>query len=110
MRSKPRTVESVREEVFSAIAEVGTVARAAHDPSRIMAADRPEGLFVEVTDRSALREAAASALTVYGGAGSFSDVGTAESHHAVTNLAVTDGRVLGRRERRRAVQSEKRGE
>lgn len=81
------------------------MARAEDDASRIMAADR-----LEVTDRSALREAAASALTVYGGAGSFSGVGTAESHHTVTNLAVADERVLGRGEPRRAVQSEQRGE
>lgn len=89
MSSKPKTMESVRDEILSAIAEVRAVARSEHDEQRTNTADWLVGLFVDVTDVHSLREAAASALSLYGGAGSFSDVGTAESHHAVSQLADT---------------------
>ena len=80
------TVECVRAEIISAIVEVRTVARSEHDERRHHAADWLDGLFVDATDAHSLREAAASALSLYGGAGSFADVGTAESAHAVDNL------------------------
>ena len=81
------TVESVRAEIISAIAEVRSVAHAEHDESRQTTADWLDALFADVTDARGLREGAADALSLYGGNGSFSDVGTAESHHAITNLA-----------------------
>jgi uncharacterized protein DUF6966 len=87
MSSKPKTMESVRGEILSAIAMVRAVARSENDGQRTNTADWLDGLFVDVTDVHSLREAAARALSLYGGAGSFSDVGTAESHHAVTQLA-----------------------
>jgi hypothetical protein len=86
MRNDPGTVESVRAEIFSAIAEVRTVARSEHDEPRNQTADWLDAQFGGVADARGLREAAASALALYGGAGSFSDVGTAESDHAVTQL------------------------
>ena len=86
--SKRTTVESVRAEIIAAIEEVRSVAQAEHDESRTMTADWLDAQFSGVTDARGLRGAAASALALYGGAGSFSDVGTAESHHAVSNLAV----------------------
>lgn len=73
------TVESVRAEIISAIAEVRTVAQAEHDESRQMTADWLDAQFVDVTDARALRGSAAEALSLYGGNGSFSDVWTAES-------------------------------
>lgn len=88
MSGQPKTLEVVRDEVSSAIAEVRTVARSEHDEQRNRTADWLDEQFVDVTDGRGLREAAANALNLYGGAGSFSDVGTAESHHAVTQLAV----------------------
>ena len=93
MSSDRRAVEPVREEILSAVAEVRAVACAENDESRTRTADWLDWLFVNVADARSLREAAASALALYGGAGSFSDVGTAESHHAITNLAVALRRV-----------------
>ena len=87
MNNKPKTVESVRAEIITAIAEVRTVAQTEHDESRKMTADCLDAQFADVTDARDLREAAADALSLYGGNGSFSDVGTAESHQAITNLA-----------------------
>ncbi|WP_104044041.1 hypothetical protein [Arthrobacter sp. ZGTC412] len=86
MTNQPKTVEAVRDEIISAIAEVRAVARSEHDEQRNRTADWLDALFVGVTDAGALRAAAADALSLYGGNGSFSDVGTAESHHAVTQL------------------------
>lgn len=80
MGKKPRTVEAVRNEIVSAIAEVRAVARAEHDESRQVTADYLD------TNARALRAAAADAQVLYGGAGSFSDVGTAESARAVDGL------------------------
>jgi hypothetical protein len=88
MSSQPTTVEAVRDEIISAIVDVRTVARSERDEQRNKTADWLDEQFIDVTDGRGLREAAANALTLYGGAGSFSDVGTAESHHAVTQLAV----------------------
>jgi hypothetical protein len=85
--NKPKTIEAVRDDVVSAIAEVRAVARAERDDRRNHTADWLDRLFVGVMDANGLREAAAEALTLYGGMGSFSDVGTAESARVVDNLA-----------------------
>lgn len=87
MTNKPKTIEAVRDDIISAIAEVRAVARAERDDRRNHAADWLDGLFVGVTDARGLREAAAEALALYGGLGSFSDVGTAESARVVDKLA-----------------------
>lgn len=87
IRRRP-TIEAVRAEIVAAIAEVRSVARSEHDEQRNHAADWLDALFFDVTDRRGLREAAATALTLYGGWGSFSDVGTSESANAVDRLAV----------------------
>lgn len=81
------TVETVRDEIISAIAEVRSVARAEHDQRRNHTADWLDEQFTGVTDPRTLRTAAAKALTLYGGWGSFSDVGTADSARAVDRLA-----------------------
>lgn len=86
MGKKPRTVEAVRNEIVSAIAEVRAVARAEHDESRQVTADYLDSQFAGITNARALRAAAADAQVLYGGAGSFSDVGTAESARAVDGL------------------------
>jgi hypothetical protein len=55
------------------------VAGSEHDESRKMTADYLDAQVAGTTDARALRAAAAGALSLYGGNGSFSDVGTAES-------------------------------
>lgn len=80
------TVDSVRADIISAIAEVRAVAQAEHDEQRTRTADYLDQRFADVTDRQGLRDAADGALSLYGGAGSFADVGTAESARAVVNL------------------------
>ncbi|MDQ0661590.1 hypothetical protein QFZ35_000088 [Arthrobacter ulcerisalmonis] len=86
MGSERITVESVRDDIISAIAEVRSVARAEHDEGRNQTADWLDVLFAGVNDAHGLREAAAEASTLYGGWGSFADVGTAESERVVSNL------------------------
>lgn len=87
-------MEAARDEIAGAISEVRAVARAENDESRQMAADYLDAQFAGITDARALREAAANAQALYGGAGSFSDVGSAESARAVGNLwhALQSGR------------------
>jgi hypothetical protein len=87
MSSKRWAVEAVRDDILSAIAEVRTVARSESDKQRSHATDWLHELFIGVSDRRGLRSSAAKALSLYGGAGSFSDVGTTESAHAVDRLA-----------------------
>lgn len=86
MMSKSLNVDAHRNEILSAIAEVRTVARSQHDEPRTHSADWLDELFIDATDEQTLRKAAASALTLYGGNGSFADVGDAESAHAVDRL------------------------
>jgi hypothetical protein len=62
------------------------VAGSEHDESRKMTADYLDAQVAGTTDARALRAAAAGALSLYGGNGSFSDVGTAESARAVEGL------------------------
>lgn len=87
MSSKRWAVEAVRDEILSAIEEVHAVAHSESDRQRSRAADWLHELFIGVADRRGLRATAAKALSLYGGTGSFSDVGTAESTHAVDRLA-----------------------
>lgn len=61
------TVEFVRAEIISAIAEVRSVAQAEHDESRQMTADWLDAQLADVTDARGLREAAADGLSLYGG-------------------------------------------
>jgi hypothetical protein len=86
-KSRRATVESVQNDVAAAIADVRSVARSEGDSRRSQVADWLEGLFLDATDRRELHVAAATALGLYGGMGSFSDVGTAASAHAVDELA-----------------------
>lgn len=86
MGKKPRTVEAFRAEIVSAVAEVRAVARAEHDESRQMTADYLDAEFAGITDARSLRAAAADVQVLYGGAGSFSDVGAAESARAGDGL------------------------
>jgi hypothetical protein len=86
MGSKRRTVEAVKAEILAAIEQVRTVARAEQDEQRKHAADWLGEQFTDVADRSGLREAASNGLRLYGGMGSFADVGTAESAQAVDSL------------------------
>ncbi|PPG49038.1 hypothetical protein C5C24_14040 [Rathayibacter sp. AY2B3] len=81
-----RTTAAVLAEITAAVAEVRDVARAQDDTSRTRAADWLDGLFAGVTTHRDLRAAAAEALGLWGGAGSFSDVGSAEADHAVGRL------------------------
>jgi len=88
MSRKPRTIETVRDEVVAATAELRAVARREQDKPRNQAADWLDGQFAGITDRRALREAASNALgSLYrGGMGSFQDVGTEASSQAVKRL------------------------
>lgn len=88
MGNHQRTVNAVRAEITSAIAEVRSVAQLEHDAQRQRTADWLDKQFMDVTDAHTLRSAAADALSFYGGNGSFSDVGTAESAHAIDQLAI----------------------
>lgn len=76
----------LRDEILASIAGVRSVARAEDDTARESAAGWLDGLFADVTTRRELRTAAHQALTLWGGAGSFSDVGTPESAAAVDRL------------------------
>jgi len=87
MSSRGLSVEAVRDDIIAAVAEVRAVAKAEHDERRNHTADWLDGLFGCPLNGEDLREAAAEALTLYAGAGSFADVGTAESARAVDKLA-----------------------
>jgi hypothetical protein len=86
MNRKRETVESVHSDVVAAVARVRAVAQAERDEPRVHAADWLDDLFVDIRGERHLREAAAEAVTLYGGMASFSDTGTAESTFAVTQL------------------------
>jgi hypothetical protein len=87
MSSKPHTVDAVRTEIVSVIAEVCAAARLGQDEQRAHTADWLDELFAGVSDRCGLREASAQGLTLYrGGMGSFRDVGYAAAGHAVDRL------------------------
>jgi hypothetical protein len=81
--------EAIRDDTIAAVADLRAVARIEHDERRNHTADWLDGLFADVIDASGLREAAAEALTLFGGAGSFADVGSAESARVVDKLAGT---------------------
>ena len=83
------TVDEVRREIISAIAELRVVARSEEDGPRDQASDWLEQLFAGIEDQQALRRASAQALGLYrGGMGSFQDVGSAGSSEAVGRLRV----------------------
>lgn len=88
MSSKRRTIEAVRQEIISAIAEVRSVAQSEQDKQRAYAADWLDEQFAGVMDRRVLRASASDALgSLYrGGMGSFQDVGTEASSRAVKRL------------------------
>jgi hypothetical protein len=86
MSFKRHTVEAVKDEILAAIEQVRAVARSEHDGQRKLAADWLGEQFTDVTDRRGLREAASNGLRLYGGMGSFADVGTAESAEAANRL------------------------
>ncbi|PPG91868.1 hypothetical protein C5C39_05890 [Rathayibacter sp. AY1F3] len=81
-----RTIPAVLAEITAAVAEVRDVARSQQDGARARVADRLDEMFAGATTRREVRAAAADALGLWGGAGSFSDVGSAEADHAVTRL------------------------
>ncbi len=97
MNSRRSTVDAVRNDILDAIAEVRTVARSEHDEQRSSTADWVDEQFIDMPDAHALRAAAANALTPDDGMGSFADVGTAASAHAVDKLAdaLRHARILG---------------
>lgn len=89
MNNERQSLEPVRDDIIAAIADLRAVARIEHDERRNHVADWLDGLFADVMDANGLRKAAAEALTLYGGAGSFADVGSTESARVVDKLAGT---------------------
>ncbi|PPG34101.1 hypothetical protein C5C41_14250 [Rathayibacter sp. AY1E9] len=81
-----RTIPAVLAEITAAVAEVRDVARSEQDGARARVADRLDELFAGATTRRDVRAAAADALGLWGGAGSFSNVGSAEADHAIRRL------------------------
>jgi hypothetical protein len=81
------SVETIRDEIIAAAAELRAVARSEQDKQRIEVADWLDEQFIGVSDPHVLLEATRNALTLYqGGMGSFQDVGTGASSHAVSRL------------------------
>lgn len=80
------SVETVRNGIFSAIAEVRAVALAEGDKQRSHTADWLEELFADATNRRSLRKAAGTAFTLYRGYGSFSDAGSPDQHRVIHQL------------------------
>jgi hypothetical protein len=87
MASGRWSVDEIRNEILAAVSEVRSVARNEDDEHRQHTANWLDEQFSGVTEPRELREASARALGLYGGMGSFSDVGTAASHRAVRRLA-----------------------
>lgn len=81
-------VEEIRDEILSAAAAVRAAARLENDEWRSGVATRIEELFTGVTEAGDLRERAADCLGLYGGMGSFSDVGTELMSDAVSKLRI----------------------
>lgn len=88
MSRTPQTVETVRDEIIAAAAELRAVARSEQDKHRNQVAGWLDEQFAGVTDRPVLRGAASNAHgSLYrGGMGSFRDVGTEASSRAVNRL------------------------
>ncbi len=87
MISRQRTVDAARDEILAAIDELRTVSMADRDEQRRHVAEQLHALFVGITEKRALREAARGALGLYrGGMGSFQDVGYPDMIHAVDRL------------------------
>ena len=86
-RRQQHSVEAIRDEIIAAAAELRAVARAEQDKQRTEVADWLDEQFIDIADPGVLLEATRGALTLYqGGMGSFKDVGTAASDHAVSRL------------------------
>jgi hypothetical protein len=83
-----RTVSGVLVEIAAAIEQVRSVAYAEQDSRREHAADWFDEQFAGVTTRHGVRAASKVARSMWAGAGSFSDVGTAASADAVDGLMV----------------------
>lgn len=81
-----RTTTAVMAEIAAAIDEFRELAWAQDDRARSNAAIWLDQLFAEVTTRRDLRRAAAEALQLWGGMGSFSDVCCTHVDHAVERL------------------------
>ncbi|MCC3291839.1 DUF6966 domain-containing protein [Arthrobacter sp. zg-Y1110] len=84
----PQSVEDVRDEILSAASAVRAAARVDDDEWRSGVANRIEHMFAGITEVSDLRERAADCLRLYGGMGSFADVGTEAMAGAVNKLRV----------------------
>lgn len=96
MSRNQHNVEVIRDEVIAAVAELRAVARAEHDKPRQEVADWIEEQFIGIADPRVLLDATRNALTLYqGGMGSFQDVGTEASSHAVSRLRTALVRGLG---------------
>lgn len=86
-RRQQHSVEAIRDEIIAAAEELRAVARAEQDKQRIGVADWLDDQSIDIADLGALLEATRNALTLYqGGMGSFQDIGTAASAHAVSRL------------------------
>jgi NAD(P)H-hydrate repair Nnr-like enzyme with NAD(P)H-hydrate dehydratase domain len=71
MSSERHTLQSVQDDIIAAISDLRAVARAENDERRNHTADWLDGLFGCALGADDLREAAAKALTLHGGAGSY---------------------------------------
>ncbi|MCJ1697398.1 hypothetical protein MT349_16555 [Rathayibacter caricis] len=88
------SIDAALLEIRAATDEVRTVARATGDSSRLGTAAWLDTRFAEVSNVPELRAAARDALHLWGGMGSFSDVGSTEAHHAVERLRLALRRAL----------------
>ncbi|ACL38943.1 hypothetical protein Achl_0948 [Pseudarthrobacter chlorophenolicus A6] len=87
MSRNQHNVEVFRDEIIAVAAELRAVARSEQDKQRIEVADWLDEQFIGISDPRVLREATRNALTLFqGGMGSFQDVGTEASAHAVSRL------------------------
>ena len=84
----PQSVEDVRDEILSAASAVRAVARVDDDEWRRGVADRIGRMFAGISEVSDLRERSADCLRLYGGMGSFADVGTEAMADVVDKLRV----------------------
>lgn len=84
----PQSVEDIRNDILSAAAAVRAAAKVDDDGWRSSVADRIETMFAGITEETDLRERAADCMRLYGGMGSFADVGTEVMADAVGKLRV----------------------
>ena len=84
--SAHQTVEDIRGDILSSAAAVRSAALLEHDEWRLGIAARIENMFTGVAEAADLRDRAADCLRLYGGMGSFADVGTETMADAVAKL------------------------